>query len=90
MNEKDCLLFQVLITKLRTSMKARNQVNPDKASSELEQSRKAAKALLVLIPLLGVTYMLTILLPTQGIVAVTLQYLRDILLSIQVSELFSK
>lgn len=53
-------------------------------TAETQQYRKATKALLVLIPLLGITYVLTITLPTQGVVATVLQYLRDILLSTQV------
>lgn len=65
-------IMWVLITKLRSANTA-----------ETQQYRKAAKALLVLIPLLGVTYMLTIALPDQGFLADTLLYIRDVLLSTQ-------
>lgn len=64
---------QVLITKLRSA----NTV-------ETQQYRKAAKALLVLIPLLGVTYILVIAGPTEGHVANMFTYARAILLSSQV------
>lgn len=64
---------QVLITKLWSS----NNV-------ETQQYRKASKALLVLIPLLGVTYVLVIAGPTEGQVANAFSYARAILLSSQV------
>ncbi|XP_077270339.1 diuretic hormone 44 receptor 1 isoform X3 [Temnothorax americanus] len=63
---------QVLITKLWSS----NNV-------ETQQYRKASKALLVLIPLLGVTYVLVIAGPTEGQVANAFSYARAILLSSQ-------
>ena len=43
------ICFQVLITKLRSA-----------TSPETQQSRKAAKALVVLMPLLGITYVLVL------------------------------
>ncbi|XP_024883317.1 diuretic hormone receptor-like [Temnothorax curvispinosus] len=64
--------LQVLITKLWSS----NNV-------ETQQYRKASKALLVLIPLLGVTYVLVIAGPTEGQVANAFSYARAILLSSQ-------
>jgi corticotropin releasing hormone receptor 1 len=64
--------LQVLITKLRSA----NNV-------ETQQYRKAAKALLVLIPLLGVTYILVIVGPTEGISRRIYDSLRAILLSTQ-------
>lgn len=66
--------LQVLITKLRSA----NNV-------ETQQYRKAAKALLVLIPLLGVTYILVIVGPTEGISRRIYDSLRAILLSTQVT-----
>lgn len=65
--------FQVLITKLWSA----NNV-------ETQQYRKASKALLVLIPLLGVTYVLVIAGPTEGQVANVFSYARAVLLSSQV------
>ena len=65
--------LQVLITKLRSA----NNV-------ETQQYRKAAKALLVLIPLLGVTYILVIVGPTEGISRRIYDSIRAILLSTQV------
>ncbi|XP_065200741.1 diuretic hormone receptor-like isoform X2 [Planococcus citri] len=65
-------IMWVLIIKLRSTN-----------SAETQQYRKAMKALVVLIPLLGITYMLTIALPTQGVVATFLQFIRDVLLSTQ-------
>ncbi|TGZ41390.1 Diuretic hormone receptor [Temnothorax longispinosus] len=49
----------------------------------MRQYRKASKALLVLIPLLGVTYVLVIAGPTEGQVANAFSYARAILLSSQ-------
>ncbi|GBM71450.1 Diuretic hormone receptor [Araneus ventricosus] len=63
----------VLITKLR----ATNTV-------ESEQYRKAAKALLVLIPLLGVTYILVIATPSHRTGEVVFTFIQATLLSIQV------
>lgn len=51
---------------------------------ETQQYRKASKALLVLIPLLGVTYVLVLAGPTEGHVATVFSYIRAILLSSQV------
>ncbi|KAL1138095.1 hypothetical protein AAG570_009790, partial [Ranatra chinensis] len=67
-----CFLFQVLITKLRSA----NNV-------ETQQYRKATKALLVLIPLLGITYILLIAGPTEGVYANVYGYLRAFLLATQ-------
>ncbi|XP_014296611.1 diuretic hormone receptor [Microplitis demolitor] len=66
------MIMWVLITKLRSA----NNV-------ETQQYRKASKALLVLIPLLGVTYVLVIAGPTEGEVANIFSYARAILLSSQ-------
>ncbi|XP_034941894.1 diuretic hormone receptor isoform X2 [Chelonus insularis] len=66
------MIMWVLITKLRSA----NNV-------ETQQYRKATKALLVLIPLLGVTYVLVIAGPTKGEVANIFSYARAILLSSQ-------
>ncbi|XP_068908581.1 diuretic hormone receptor-like [Tenebrio molitor] len=66
------IIMWVLITKLRSA----NNV-------ETQQYRKAAKALLVLIPLLGVTYILVIVGPTEGISRRIYDSLRAILLSTQ-------
>lgn len=62
----------VLITKLRAA-----------TSVESQQYRKASKALLVLIPLLGITYIIVIVAPTKGLMAKVLAYLRAVLLSTQ-------
>ncbi|XP_015604427.1 diuretic hormone receptor isoform X2 [Cephus cinctus] len=66
------MIMWVLITKLRSA----NNV-------ETQQYRKASKALLVLIPLLGVTYILVLAGPTEGHVANVFSYARAILLSSQ-------
>lgn len=66
--------LKVLITKLRSANNA-----------ETQQYRKASKALLVLIPLLGVTYMLVIYGPSEGQAANIFSHARAILLSLQVS-----
>lgn len=68
------MIMWVLITKLRSA----NNV-------ETQQYRKASKALLVLIPLLGVTYVLVLAGPSEGKVANIFSYARAILLSFQVS-----
>ncbi|XP_035206915.1 diuretic hormone receptor-like, partial [Stegodyphus dumicola] len=65
-------IMWVLITKLR----ATNTV-------ESEQYRKAAKALLVLIPLLGVTYILVIATPSHRTGEVVFTFIQATLLSIQ-------
>lgn len=62
-----------MITKLRSA-----------TSVESQQYRKAAKALLVLIPLLGVTHVLVIAGPTQGISRNIYDSIRAGLLSTQV------
>lgn len=68
-------IMWVLITKLRSA----NTV-------ETQQYRKAAKALLVLMPLLGVTYMLMITTPPGEAYIMTMFYYgRAVLLSTQVS-----
>lgn len=64
--------FQVLITKLRSA----NTV-------ETRQYRKASKALLVLIPLLGITYLIVIAGPDEGLESHIFAVLRAFLLSIQ-------
>lgn len=64
---------QVLITKLRSA----NTV-------ETRQYRKASKALLVLIPLLGITYLIVLLGPDEGLESHIFAYLRAISLSSQV------
>lgn len=68
--------FQVLITKLWSATNA-----------ETQQYRKASKALLVLIPLLGVTYVLVLTGPTEGQVANAFSYTRAAFLSSQVMQL---
>ncbi|CAI6367481.1 unnamed protein product [Macrosiphum euphorbiae] len=66
-------IMWVLITKLRSAN-----------SAETQQYRKASKALLVLIPLLGVTYILTMVGPTEsGTYANYYSYGRATLLSMQ-------
>ena len=67
-------MCQVLITKLRSA-----------TSVETQQYRKASKALLVLIPLLGITYILMIAGPSEGVSATIYLHMRAILLSTQVS-----
>nr|CAD7425461.1 unnamed protein product [Timema monikensis] len=62
----------VLITKLRSA----NTV-------ETQQYRKATKALLVLIPLLGITYILMIQGPTEGESANIFAYVRAVMISTQ-------
>lgn len=53
--------------------------------SEQQQSAKAAKALAVLIPLLGVTYVLVIVGPTEGNASLYFDHVRALMLSSQVS-----
>ncbi|KAI1283734.1 Diuretic hormone receptor [Halotydeus destructor] len=65
-------VMYVLITKLRINNTA-----------ESKQYRKAAKALLVLIPLLGVTYLLLIVSPTQRTARIVFTYLQAALFSTQ-------
>lgn len=64
--------LEVLITKLRSA----NTV-------ETRQYRKASKALLVLIPLLGITYLIVIAGPNEGLESHIFAILRALLLSIQ-------
>jgi corticotropin releasing hormone receptor 1 len=71
-----CFLLQVLITKLRATNNA-----------ETQQYRKATKALLVLIPLLGITYILVITGPAEGVPAAIYDYVTAVLLSTQVISL---
>ncbi|XP_049779456.1 diuretic hormone receptor-like [Schistocerca cancellata] len=66
------MIMWVLITKLRSA----NTV-------ETQQYRKASKALLVLIPLLGITYILMIAGPTEGFSAEVYGNIRAVLLSTQ-------
>ncbi|KAI5713041.1 hypothetical protein M8J75_013226 [Diaphorina citri] len=66
------MIMWVLITKLRSA----NTV-------ETQQYRKATKALVVLIPLLGITYILVIAGPTEGPYVSLYAHLRAILLSTQ-------
>lgn len=65
---------KVLITKLRSA----NTV-------ETRQYRKASKALLVLIPLLGITYLVVIYGPHEGVGSRIFAVTRAVLLSTQVS-----
>ncbi|XP_017772905.1 PREDICTED: diuretic hormone receptor-like, partial [Nicrophorus vespilloides] len=66
-------IMWVLITKLRSAN-----------TLETQQYRKAAKALLVLMPLLGITYVLTIAGPTSGDSSkMIFDYARAVLLSTQ-------
>ncbi|KAF5284731.1 hypothetical protein FQR65_LT13433 [Abscondita terminalis] len=68
-----CVIMWVLITKLRSAN-----------SAETQQYRKAAKALLVLIPLLGITYILVIVGPVEdGTFKRIYDILRAVLLSTQ-------
>lgn len=66
------MIMWVLITKLRATNNA-----------ETQQYRKATKALLVLIPLLGITYILIITGPAEGVFATIYDYLTAVLLSTQ-------
>lgn len=69
------LFDKVLITKLRSA----NTV-------ETKQYRKAAKALLVLIPLFGITYLVVLAGPSEGgVMSHMFAILRALLLSTQVS-----
>lgn len=65
-------IMWVLITKLRSA----NNV-------ETQQYRKATKALVVLIPLLGITYIVILMGPTEGIPANIYAYIRAGLISTQ-------
>lgn len=65
---------QVLITKLRSANTA-----------ETKQYRKASKALLVLIPLFGLTYLIVLYGPNEGMGKKIFDIARALLLSTQVS-----
>lgn len=67
-----CQIMWVLITKLRAA-----------TSVESKQYWKAAKALLVLIPLLGITYVVVIVTPTENTAKAVFTYLQAALLSTQ-------
>lgn len=67
--------WQVLITKLRSA----NTV-------ETRQYHKASKALLVLIPLLGITYLVLLYAPSEGFMKHILAYCRACLISTQASK----
>ncbi|KAG8272139.1 diuretic hormone receptor-like [Homalodisca vitripennis] len=67
-----CMIMWVLITKLRSAN-----------TLETQQYRKATKALLVLIPLLGITYILVIAGPSTGLSANIHAYVRAVLISTQ-------
>lgn len=67
-------IMYVLITKLRSA-----------TTAESQQYRKAAKALLVLIPLLGLTYLLVITTPEEKVAKIIVTYLHAVLFSTQVS-----
>lgn len=69
-----CCIRQVLITKLRSA----NTV-------ETRQYRKASKALLVLIPLLGITYLVVLAGPNEGVGSNVFAVARAFLLSTQVN-----
>lgn len=66
----------MLITKLRSANTA-----------ETRQYRKASKALLVLIPLLGITYLVVLTGPNDGFGRSVFDVCRALLLSTQVSKI---
>uniref|UniRef100_A0A336K2T2 Diuretic hormone receptor n=1 Tax=Culicoides sonorensis TaxID=179676 RepID=A0A336K2T2_CULSO len=66
------VVYKVLITKLRSANTA-----------ETRQYRKASKALLVLIPLLGITYLVVMTGPTDGVMRSIFDVCRAFLLSTQ-------
>lgn len=68
---------QVLITKLRSAN-----------TQETRQYHKASKALLVLIPLFGITYLLVMVGPEQGISRYLFACARSFLISTQVSNVY--
>lgn len=71
-------ILWVLITKLRSAN-----------TLETQQYRKAAKALLVLMPLLGITFVLTIAVPSNDELTRNIfEYIRAVLLSTQVSYIY--
>ncbi|EZA57388.1 hypothetical protein DMN91_009157 [Ooceraea biroi] len=67
-----CTIMWVIMTKLWSPHNV-----------ETQQYRKASKALLVLIPLLGVTYVLVIAGPTEGQAGNAFSYVRALMLSLQ-------
>lgn len=69
-------IVQVLITKLRSAH-----------TLETRQYYKASKALLVLIPLFGITYLLVLTGPEQGISRNLFEAIRAFLISTQVYRL---
>lgn len=69
------IAHQVLITKLRSA----NTI-------ETRQYRKASKALLVLLPLLGITYLVVLAGPNEGVGSHIFGATRAVLLSTQVNE----
>ncbi|GFX41806.1 diuretic hormone receptor [Trichonephila clavipes] len=81
-------IMWVLITKLRaaTSVESKQYRNPIKSNRHNYSNyyvTKAAKALLVLIPLLGVTYIVVIVTPTHRTARVVFAYAQALLLSTQ-------
>ncbi|XP_034243000.1 diuretic hormone receptor-like isoform X2 [Thrips palmi] len=78
-----CFVMYVLITKLRSDSSMRPGAMGPPGDAEQQQSKKAAKALLVLIPLLGITYILVIAGPTEGHAANVFAHVRALLLSTQ-------
>lgn len=68
-------VFKVLIIKLRSAN-----------SAETKQYRKAAKALLVLIPLLGITYLVVMAGPNEGVGKYIFANIRALLISTQASK----
>ncbi|GIX71640.1 diuretic hormone receptor [Caerostris extrusa] len=81
-------IMWVLITKLRAatsveSKQYRNQLNSNKHNVSNHYMKKAAKALLVLIPLLGVTYIVVIVTPAHRTARVVFSYAQALLLSTQ-------
>lgn len=65
--------MQVLIIKLRSAN-----------TNEARQYRKASKALLVLIPLFGITYLIILTGPTEGVSSYIFAIARALLISTQV------
>ncbi|CAG2168296.1 unnamed protein product [Oppiella nova] len=79
-------IMWVLITKLRAATTAESKqyrLILGIKIYDLIVNRKAAKALLVLIPLLGVAYMLVLVTPTHRTAKLIFQYLQAILVSTQ-------
>ena len=69
--------FQIVICKLRSENTA--------SESHTRQHWGAAKALLVIFPLLGISYIITLVVPPQGATGHRVfQYVRALLLSLQV------